>query len=687
VSNHSQSNIQTATIEWRNGTPYCTDFGDYYYHSGEPFEENGLKETQYLFLEQNNLKSRWQDLPNNNKTQNKQFVIGETGFGTGLNFLAACDLWLQTAPSDWRLQFITTELRPIRKTDLQSIHQRWPCFSELSQQLLDQYPEFTPGVHSLSLAQGRIQLLLMLGEANQMFNHIAESADPCLANYQKKSVDAWFLDGFAPTKNPDIWCDNIFLTLASLSSKKTSFATFTSASQVRKGLANVGFEVEKIDGFGRKRESLKGQFVEFKHSGNINSTHWHLNNNPNNRTNRQVLIIGAGIAGCTTAKALAERGFEVTVVDRHPSVAGEGSGNLQAVVYPKLSRQNDILPRINLSSMIRASHYYKTFWDNGLGAQCGVLLLPESPEDKSNFEQIAQRYRDQDGLVIPVDNPQMGSLSGLELHAESGLFFPQLGWLPPRLICQKILDDGDIPLIRANVTALNHCPETNLWTLQTESGQTVLSAETVVIANAFACREFSQTKFLSVNQLRGQVTHLPCNAKTEQLKTVICGKSYIAPADNNLLSCGATYNKNLFSTELRVEDHQANLNAIGDSDQAIKDALGSADIEKLEGRANYRCTSKDYLPIVGPVPNVEIFKQEFQAMYHRSTAKIDKFGSYLPNLFVHCGLGSRGLSYAPLTSELLAAQINGEIPPLERDLRLAMHPARFLIRDLKRRKI
>jgi len=686
VSKNNPSNLQTATIEWRNGAPYCTDFGDYYYHSGEPFEENGLKETQYLFLQHNNLESRWQDLADNN-AENKLFVIGETGFGTGLNFLAACDLWLKTAPDNWRLQFITTELRPIGKTDLESIHQSWSIFSDLSAQLLDQYPEFTPGVHSLSLAQGRIQLLLMFGEANQLFKQVAESADPCLANYHKKSVDAWFLDGFAPTKNPELWRDEIFHTLASLSSKNTSFATFTSATQVRKGLANVGFQVSKVDGFGTKRESLKGQFTAFKHNDTINSTHWHLDCAPNSKKTRQVLILGAGIAGCTTAKALAERGFEVTIVDRHQSVAQEGSGNLQAVVYPKLSRQHDILPRINLTSMIRASRYYKTYWDNGLGDQCGVLLLPESPDDQINFAQIAQRYSDCDNLVVPVDNKEINTLSGLDLDAEQGLFFPQLGWLPPRLVCQKILSDTNIPLVTANITSLDHCTETNQWLLQTESGQPTLCAETLVIANAYECRSFSQTEFLSVDQLRGQVTHLPSNPKTEQLKTVICGKSYIAPADNGLLSCGATYNKNVFSTELRAQDHNANLSCISKVDKGIGKILGSTDIEMLDGRANYRCTTRDYLPIVGPVPNVEKFKQQFRTMRRRGTAKIEDFGSYLPNLFIHCGLGSRGLSYAPLTSELLAAQINGEIPPLERELRLAMHPARFLIRDLKRRKI
>jgi len=115
--------------------------------------------------------------------------------------------------------------------------------------------------------------------------------------------------------------------------------------------------------------------------------------------------------------------------------------------------------------------------------------------------------------------------------------------------------------------------------------------------------------------------------------------------------------------------------------------MDSPAFETLEGRASYRCTTKDYLPIVGPVPNVAEFKQQFGALRNDATACVESLGSYLPNLFIHCGLGSRGLSYAPLAAEILAAEISGEIPSLERELRLAMHPARFLIRDLKRRKI
>jgi tRNA 5-methylaminomethyl-2-thiouridine biosynthesis bifunctional protein len=684
--NANPDDIVCADIEWRNGTPFSLDFEDFYYHSGEPFVENGLLETQYLFLQQNKLPQRWQDLSTSDSAS-KSFVIGETGFGSGLNFLCACDLWLKTAPKDWRLLFISTELRPIKKSDLKAIFQSWNILTALSGELLEQYPELLSGTHIISMADGRIQLYLMLGEANNMLQKIAQSPEPGFASYGKQPIDAWFLDGFAPAKNPQLWCQQIFQTLASLSSEKTTFATFTSASEVRKGLINAGFSVKKIAGFGRKRESLKGLYRGPKKPLNNAYTHWYLNHSPPITNCREAVVLGAGIAGCTTAVALAKRGFDVTVIDRHERAGQEGSGNHQAIVYPKLSAQSDQLPRINLTAMLLASRYYQPLWRQGLGAQSGVLLLPSGNQSEQEFINIGQRFCEHKDLVRLVNNSEIGKLSGIRLQANTGLFFPSLGWLPPSLVCQRLLRDHCIPLVQADVTHFDHSARTNRWQLHTQSGQSTYSAPILVIATAHGCQQFAQTEFLNVSQLRGQVTHIPSNTKSRALNTVICGKGYIAPADQGFHSCGATYNKGVFSTELRTEDHQANLDTLFKTDGGITAVLGDLCPEMLQGRANYRCTSRDYLPMVGAVPNVSEFLQSFELLRANANKTIDQMGTYLPNLYVNCAMGSRGLSYAPLTAELIAAEIMGDIAPLERDLRLAMHPARFIIRDLKRRKI
>jgi tRNA 5-methylaminomethyl-2-thiouridine biosynthesis bifunctional protein len=683
----NDSELKTATIEWQDGTPFCNEFDDVYYRSQKPFVDNGLKETEYLFIQQNQLQQRWENLARQEQTDQQQFVIAETGFGTGLNFLSACDHWLKTAPKNWRLQFISTEIRPIRASDLKAIHSSWSVFSDLSKQLLDQYPVLTPGVHLVTLAEGRIQLMLLLGEANQMLQSISQSPQPFMASYEKKSVDAWFLDGFAPTKNPDMWSDEIFATIASLSTKETTLATFTCASKVRKGLINAGFDVQKIKGFGHKRESLKGRYTGQPKTEAIASTHWYLNQSPIKKTQRNVVILGAGIAGCTAAAALAKKGFMVQIIDRYSSVANEGSGNLQAVVYPKLSRQNDALPRINLTAMTLASRYYKPFWQQGLGAQCGVMLLPDSDHSRDNLQQIAERYTDHTDLVTAVDNPKIRAISGLSLKAQQGLFFPNLGWIPPRDFCQTLLEKNNIPLLKANIEKIERDQSSNQWILKDQQNSIIASAQTLVIAGAYESVNFEQTNFLPVNQLRGQVTHIPSDSDSEELKTIICGKGYIAPSTKGIISCGASYNKGLLSTQLREEDHAANLAMLNKTDPEITKVIKAEQLQNLDGRANFRCTTNDYLPIVGAVPNAQHFKQQYQRLRQDATSTIDCLGSYQPDLYIHCGLGSRGLSYAPLTAEILASDISGEIPPLERDLRLAMHPARFLIRDLKRRKI
>ena len=168
---------------------------------------------------------------------------------------------------------------------------------------------------------------------------------------------------------------------------------------------------------------------------------------------------------------------------------------------------------------------------------------------------------------------------------------------------------------------------------------------------------------------------------------MICGEGYITPQHQGSHSCGATYNKDIFTREVRDEDHQANIAQISATDSGLAAAVGQPAIETLSGRANFRCTTADYLPITGALPNVPEMLEDYAILRRDAKTVVPTRGSYLPNLYVNCGMGSRGLSYAPLCAEILAAQIAGETPPLEQELVNAMNPARFIIRDLKRKRI
>jgi len=238
-----------AVVEWRDGQPFASNFQDVYFSS-----DNGLQETEYVFLQGNDLSNRWK------KPYYNSFTIAETGFGTGLNFLCATKLWLSTAPKKATLHFISVEKYPLSLNDLTRALHCWPELKELTEPLLANYKNLLNGKNYLSFYNNRVRLSLLIGDATMCFAKFSNSRNVQL-------IDAWFLDGFSPSKNPDMWQPALFAQMASISNVETTFATFSSASEVRRGLMMAGFEVKKQTGFGKKREMLRGRFL-----GNANET-------------------------------------------------------------------------------------------------------------------------------------------------------------------------------------------------------------------------------------------------------------------------------------------------------------------------------------------------------------------------------------------------------------------------------
>ena len=242
--------MQFANILWQESihckeTPYSLDFNDVYFNS-----DNGLQETEYVFIEHNQLKARFASL------ENSHFTIIETGFGTGLNFLAVAAHWLALAPPSATLHYISIEKTPLTLADLTRTHAMWPQFATLSSELLQQYTNIKTGNNVYSIARGRIQLALQVNDISYALALISQRAD------------AWLLDGFAPAKNNEMWSSEVFEQVANLSKINTTFATFTSAGTVKRGLQAVGFNVKKYAGFGKKREMLAGSFIGYSDESN-----------------------------------------------------------------------------------------------------------------------------------------------------------------------------------------------------------------------------------------------------------------------------------------------------------------------------------------------------------------------------------------------------------------------------------
>lgn len=236
-----KTNTTPMELVWRDGQPYSTTFQDVYFSS-----DNGLLETNHVFLQGNDLQKRWQ------QGNFEKFTIIETGFGTGLNFLCAAKLWLESAPEQALLHFISVEKHPLSLSDMTVALALWPQLAELSASLIQQYDALL-NQQVISFYHDRIQLSVHIGDATLQLtgiNHIA---------------DAWFLDGFSPAKNPDMWHTGLFYQMAQHADHTTTFATFTSAGDVRRGLRAAGFKVSKRIGFGKKREMLCGQFIGLTH--------------------------------------------------------------------------------------------------------------------------------------------------------------------------------------------------------------------------------------------------------------------------------------------------------------------------------------------------------------------------------------------------------------------------------------
>ncbi len=236
MQNSTNRNIEWLASQQGLPQPYSVMFDDVYYSS-----DNGLLESDYVFLQGNHLTQRWQQLSSNH------FTIIETGFGTGLNFLCAAQLWLNHAPKNARLHFISTEKYPLTLQEISAALQAWPALDEVSKPFLAQYKALS---HiPTQLFDHRVQLTLLMGDATSSITNL------------KTTADAWFLDGFSPAKNPEMWQHALFAQMARLSAYNTTFATFTSAGAVKLGLQAVGFQVNKKTGFGKKREMLTGYFT------------------------------------------------------------------------------------------------------------------------------------------------------------------------------------------------------------------------------------------------------------------------------------------------------------------------------------------------------------------------------------------------------------------------------------------
>ena len=633
------------------------------------------------FIQNNNLSGRWEKL---NRTQ-AVFTVGETEFNFGENFFSCVELWKNKVSSGPRLHYLAGMQSPMPEDYLEKLIDINNLSTDSAAYLIYHFPQSVEGLHVLSFLDDRIRLSLLIGNSQKLFRGLGNHIDPNIPRNKKPTVDAWFIKE-SQTSNSQMWP-----TLARLSSTGTSFTVVTEAlNSTQKHLAEAGFNAEIKVKTGPKFSTISGNYAATGETKLIVNRvlNWQIDKARENKTeSNEVTVLGAGIAGCTTAYALAKRGYRVNLIDRHALPACEASGHHHSVLYPKLSFENDPIPRINLRAILYASKYYQSFWNDKIGKKCGIILLPRSDVEEKQYRAISEHTKDYEKFVRFVTSKDLEALSGIRLTSNSGLFFPNLGWLPSVEVCRKLITQSGIQIVRSDIEKIIYNEKQESWTLLDRKGSNIKESPIVVLACSYGCRQFEQTKYLPLKKVRGQISYLPVTGKSKKLKTIVCGHGYLSPADKTVHCCGATYDKDITDESIRIKDHERNLDTISRTDSELGKIFLATSAKSLSGWAQFRCTTPDYLPVVGQVPDVKRMADDFRILRSNARASVNAKGSYLKNLYINCGLGSRGLSYAPLTAEILASEIANEFPPLETDLRLAMHPARFIIRDLKKRRL
>jgi tRNA 5-methylaminomethyl-2-thiouridine biosynthesis bifunctional protein len=651
-----------------DGSPFSLLFDDIYFDTA-----SGSDQSYRVFIEGNNIKQKLE-------TAVESFIIAETGFGTGLNFLLTLQLYQQLSVSKplAPLTFISTEKYPLTAEQLKMALACLPMLTDVSSQLIAQYQPAIVNYRSeqsivLKFFNNLVTLVLMLDDSTAALSKLAVS--------EYGPIDAWYLDGFAPSKNPEMWQDSLFEQMARLSKVQASLSTFTISGKVRRALTKVGFRLNKIKTNGQKKEILTGKFQQSKH----NNSGYKIR--PTITKPQQVSIIGGGIASACAAYVLTQNGIKVTLYCKDSQVAQGASNNDIAAVYPLIHQQKDPISAFYHQAFDYAIDFYHDLLKQGYHFAhdwCGLL-------DVSYKEplEIRQKHFEQGkvwpgSLILSVDKNKASLLTGIKLN-HGGLFYPKAGWIAPReLVAQLFAAAKKTNRLRIEtnhqICALNQRSDKS-WQLVTHNSN--IAAGVVIICGGADTIPLNIMKELPLTPVRGQVSTVKSNATMSALKTVICHKGYLTPVHNQTHCIGATFDKNNLDIQSHDADDEYNIATLA----RCLPSLNAWNIDDvIRSKARLRCTTPDHIPVVGAMPDVAAHRQTYAHLSKDKNWRYQQPAPCIDNLYVLTGLGARGLCSAPLLAEILKDDLCGTPYSIDNDMLFNLAPNRFVIRELIKNK-
>ena len=684
----------TANLSFQqDGSPYSEQFDDIYFDS-----ESGYQQSEAIFIYGNNILSRLM-------SAKEVFTIAETGFGTGLNFLLTLQAY-QKAQQTYheyhhlaqkqslaqkklaKLNFISVEKFPLSKAQLTKSLTALPQLAPLTELLLAQYPDFNNVTADntaenktefcASFFDGQVTLTVIIDDATLSFSKLNAG--------RSGMVNAWYLDGFSPAKNPEMWSEQLFDQIGRLSKPQASIATFTVAGFVKRHLQRIGFRVEKKPYPGNKKAILTGVFQQNPKS----NKGYQLR--PTITKPQHVSIIGGGIASACAALALTKQGIKVTLYCKDDSIAQGGSSNAIGALYPLLHQQADDISLFYQQAFWRAKEVYNQVIDEGFNFPhqwCGLLELAYKESLTKRQQKFTELNTWPAELIHGVSAKQASELAKIQLN-HGGLFMPNAGWLAPQLAASAT---GRLRVknnVQVNAIKQTSKDRQSGWSLATNKGE--FNASILIVCGGAEIIDLDLINQLPFSSVQGQVTSMKTNTDIQDLSTVICHKGYLTPrtkaTENGDIHCiGATFNKDSTSTQVSDKDDDFNLNMLSKClpNLASKVSWTKADISS--SRARLRCMTPDHMPMVGAMPDIQ---KHIEAYPHLAKDKNWKYSQAAPvveNLYVMMGFGARGLCSAPLAADILAADLCNTPYPVDNDMLFNLSPNRFVIRDMVRRKI
>lgn len=571
--------------------------------------EDGVAETRHVFLAGNGLPARWQG--------RDHFTIAETGFGTGLNFLCAWDLFEKTAGQEQALDYISFEKYPLSPADIKKALSGWQdLFGDKLARMLAAYPLRIPGFHKVRIDE-RVSLTLIFDDVNEALPQLTVP----------RGVDCWFLDGFAPAKNPEMWSETLFSHMGTYSAAGATAATFTVAGMVKRGLAEAGFAIEKTPGYGRKREMLRGRF---ERQGIVTNTA---------PPAKRVAVIGGGLAGTSCAYILKQNGIEPVIYEASDTLAAGASGNAIGLCNPRLTAGRSAEGDFYNAAFAQAVRLFPKMAGTGY-RRCGALHLAIDNERYRKLSSLPEKNEWHDDHMRFVDTSMAGDLAGIKLPCEA-LYLPDAGFISPGRLCHAYAKDIEVHL-NSGVDDFSGVKE-----------------DAVILACGNGIAGFPTLSWLPLHPVRGQVSYIDGTAGLSGIKAALCYGGYVTPRHNGRQVTGATFQNWQDHCDVVNEDHDYNLENLR---KALDLQAGNVP-QVTGGRAALRCSSKDRFPVIGTVPDMTAWQQGKE--------------ENMEGVYILAGLGSHGIISSLAGAQLLADKIQGRPYSLPLHTIEALSPSRF----------